>query len=580
MQRTKQLLNGNLLRQKAEDARFFSLVAAIIISFAVLIRLIQHDHFQAMVDSGLVLFLIAANRILKKDPTHYTLFSRLGLIGGFIDIVLLKLISGDVFGALFWSYSFVVFAFALRDRKEGWLWFALIAWAHLILYFNFTNSLFADFSDFLLFFGSLMLVAVTISWYESVKEKSLVFSYKLNSLLEQRVDERTRQLLDAKRKAEEASRAKSTFLATMSHEIRTPLNAINGFLTLLRQNETDPRKLEYLDIVDSSSKNLLQLLSNILDYTKMESDRFEPETTAFSPCALLGKVGRIYMPKATEKKVTLLVQCDLSLPKLCRGAPQHIRQILENLLSNAVKFTPANGTVVFRSYYRNDRLCFEVKDTGIGIDREMQEHVFDAFTQVDSRSVREYGGSGMGLAVSKKVAESLGGEILLESAPGLGATFTLSIPVEAEEAETAVADETDTPPLPEQANAHVLIVEDSQANQMFIELCLKKAGMTYKIANNGLEGVERFRQEDFDLVLMDENMPKMGGIEAMRKMREIEREKGMPHVPVIAVTANALKGDRERFLAAGMDDYISKPFSPEELVKHILLLLYRKKDLS
>ena len=366
--------------------------------------------------------------------------------------------------------------------------------------------------------------------------------------------------------AENASEQKSLFLANMSHEIRTPLNAITGFISLLSENETDPKKTKYLKVVKNSSDSLLQIISDILDISKIESGKLEIEPANFNPYDDLIAVAELFQVKAAEKGVVLKINYSHTIPKVLYADVLRIKQILSNLLSNAIKFTPDGSYVKCVVWYAKGRLNIIVKDYGVGISKEKQKFVFNSFYQIEG-TTKEYGGTGLGLAISCELTKMLEGELSLKSEEGKGSTFKLSIAMpivdEAQEELTSLPAE-DAP-----LRGHILLVEDYEANRMFVGIILSNAGITYETANNGVEAIEKFKNGRFDLILMDENMPELGGVGATKIILQIEKEREQPHTPIISLTANALKGDRERFLEAGMDDYISKPVEPNKLLNVI-----------
>lgn len=370
------------------------------------------------------------------------------------------------------------------------------------------------------------------------------------------------ELERTKRLAEEATRYKSQFLANMSHEIRTPLNAIIGFINLLSEGEDDEVKLKYLDIIKNASDSLLQIINDILDISKIESGKLEIEPFNFKPYRELMSIAELFQVKAAEKEITFTIDYGQRIPELLYGDALRIKQILTNLLSNAIKFTPEGGTVKCRMDYHDGTLSIEVEDQGIGISGEQQEKIFQPFMQADGSIVRKYGGTGLGLTISMQLSRLLGGQLSLQSQEGQGSIFTLQIPVPVGK-EVKSEEDDDLSSL----QGHILMVEDYEANRMFVGIILENAGLSYEIAKDGCEAVEKFKAGRFDLILMDENMPNMNGTEATKRILQLEREHDIPHTPVISLTANALKGDRERFLEAGFDDYLSKPIDPKKLLR-------------
>ncbi len=377
-------------------------------------------------------------------------------------------------------------------------------------------------------------------------------------------------------KAKHASKAKSDFLANMSHEIRTPLNAILGFIDLLKEKERDPEKLKYIRTVQSSSNTLLGIINDILDFSKIESNNLQIEKIDFNTYEELNTLADLFRAKASEKSVSLTVKMQKDMPKALVSDPLRIKQVIANLLSNAIKFTPRNGRVELAISYEAGYLTASVKDNGIGIPAEKQQDIFKAFSQAESSTTRKFGGTGLGLTISSKLVQMLGGELRLESQPGHGSRFYFSIPVE------VGTYKADSKPDEQQdlliKGRRILLVEDNKANQMFMSLILKKFGLIFDIANDGLEAIDRFRENYYDLILMDENMPNLNGIEATKRILEIEAKEARTHTPIIALTANALKGDRERFIAAGMDEYMTKPVNREKLHAMLAKFIAPKKE--
>jgi len=369
----------------------------------------------------------------------------------------------------------------------------------------------------------------------------------------------------SKQMAEQASQLKSQFLANMSHEIRTPLNAIMGFITLLNENETDEQKLKYLKIIKNASDSLLQIINDILDISKIESGKLVIEPYNFNPYKDLIEIAELFQAKAAEKNIVFNIKYNQSIPKILYGDLLRIKQIYSNLLSNAIKFTPEGSKVKSVVWYKDGYLNIIVKDYGIGISEEKQKTIFEPFTQADGSTARKYGGTGLGLTISLELAHLLGGKLTLKSTEGKGSTFHLSIPVPIGEEEKEESDTIDDLNL----DGHILIVEDYEANRMFVSIVLDNAGITYEMAHDGLEAIEKFKTGQYDLILMDENMPNMGGMEATKEILKMEKEQNLKHTPIISLTANALQGDKERFLAAGFDDYLTKPIEPDLLLKTI-----------
>ncbi len=393
--------------------------------------------------------------------------------------------------------------------------------------------------------------------------KSLMNQEKL-SQHQNKLEEMNNSLRIAKEAAEQASLQKSQFLANMSHEIRTPLNAISGFISLLSEKEQDKERMKYFEVIKSSMDLLLQVISDILDISKIESDKLVVEAINFCPYKDLIDIIELFQEKAAQKGIMFNIEYGKDIPECLFSDVYRIKQIISNLLSNAVKFTPEGASITCKVMFEEGTLIVVVADSGIGISAEKQKHVFEPFVQAEESTSRMYGGTGLGLAISSKLASLLGGRLMLESEEGKGSTFTLSIKM-------AIGDKTKKEVEEEIASkrhfhGHVLIVEDVKANRLFLGILLQKAGLTYDTAVDGLEAIERFKTQTYDLILMDENMPKLGGVAAAKEIMRIEREGDLKHVPIISLTANALKGDKEFFMNAGMDAYLSKPLDNEKLL--------------
>ena len=367
--------------------------------------------------------------------------------------------------------------------------------------------------------------------------------------------ENYKNLLLLEKKTEELKRAqevKSRFLANMSHEIRTPLNAILGFIQLLQKKELDEESKKYIDVIADSSQSLLSVLNDILDLSKIEAGKLNIEKIEFEPTKEFKNIIELFKVKADEKNIKLV--CSFNTPYYIKSDPVRIKQVLLNLLSNAIKFTPENKKIYVNIEIKENKLCISVKDEGIGIPKDKIDKIFEPFTQADDSTTRKFGGTGLGLSISSQIIKLLGGELKVKSQENKGSEFYVEIPIEIVDKKKQTKNIIEN----KEVSGKILIVEDNPANQMFLKVILDKLNLKHKTAYNGKEAVEIYQKENFDLILMDENMPIMNGIEATKKIRELEKETNK-HIPIIAVTANALTGDKERFLEAGFDDYIPKP---------------------
>lgn len=408
----------------------------------------------------------------------------------------------------------------------------------------------------------------TISPEQEIKDDDIL---RIGEVLTNTVKERKefeKQLEEARENAEQSLETRKLFLANISHEIRTPINAISGMSGILADTEISDTQKQYVNAIQSSSKSLMVIVNDILDMSKLESGKFSAEFIPFDIRSIVDPLYTSYLLRTDEKGIAFSIDYPEAMPKWVFGDPTRLGQILNNLISNAIKFTDKGKVslkITFEKKGKLNEFCFNVSDTGIGIDQEKLKTIFEFFSQEDNTITRRFGGTGLGLAISKSIAELLGGEIKVESEKNVGSTFKfcLSMPEAAEQEKSVSVVQSDL------TGKNVLIVEDNELNRFLAVTILKKWNANIHIAENGEEAVAAVKNKVIDVVLMDIQMPVMDGVAASIAIRNELNS----NVPIIALTANALESEKEKCWQAGMNEYITKPYNPAFLLEKIIFLI-------
>ncbi len=449
------------------------------------------------------------------------------------------------------NYSTEIITKKIEDIRKGLHWAGTIdvlgrQWSMLFSPSSFFTQKYKSWNSFIFLIIGFLITILLVLYLISLN--------KNKDVLEEEVRKRTHEL-------EIVSRAKSDFLANMSHEIRTPLNGIVGFIDMLYKKENNPQKQIKLQAIKESSSTLLGIINDILDFSKIEMNKLTIEKIPLSLKEIFIQTVELYFDIAKNKNIFINLTIDENVPSSILGDSTRIKQILSNLLSNAIKFAKEDTKVIVNLNYLQDsqEIFCEVIDEGVGIEVDKLDKVFKSFEQADSSTTRKYGGTGLGLSITKKLVKLMDGKINVESEINIGSKFYFTIPIvkSIEVNDIQINHDSDL-----ELSGKILIAEDNKTNQLLLSMLLDDLNLEYDIVDDGSKAVESIKNQKYNLILMDQNMPVLDGTDATKIIRNLDIQND---IPIIAVTANALKGDKEKFLEVGMNEYISKPIDALEL---------------
>jgi signal transduction histidine kinase/CheY-like chemotaxis protein len=555
------VIAGTVLKYRTDHPFFFWILCALVIVGTVM----------------RVTLVIRRKRIYDNHPR------------GFIRLAALCAISyagsaGMLYGGALWFYgfekwSFIFILICLVSIASGsiivftpnlhLLWLNIVLWlgpaftVGLLLRTQ-QGGLFAIVNFMLIVFLAAQGKSLHTMYWTMLKDKAM------ESIRAQELEFAKTTAEAAKMAAEAANRAKGQFLANMSHEIRTPMHGILGLAHLALTVETEQPAKDYIKMMSDCAEGLLNVINDILDFSKIEAGKLTLESIPFSLRQVVGDIREMVLLQTRMKGLDLECHIGENVPDQLVGDPTRLRQVLMNLMGNATKFTHSGSVKLWVAKAGLDAitarvgLVFRVSDTGIGLSEEQQKLLFQAFSQADASVTRRFGGTGLGLAICSQLVQMMGGNISVHSQLNAGSTFqftcSLGLGDVRQSAATGSVESAEA-----QASMYILVADDNSVNQMLAQRLLIRHGHRVKVVATGQAAIEAWQHEKFDLILMDDQMPGMDGVETVRRIRELERVQNRNRTSIVAVTASAMKGDRERFLAADMDGHLAKPFSPEEL---------------
>jgi len=461
-------------------------------------------------------------------------------------------------------------------KKELYLGTLIALILGLFLFFVIDFTLKQSILATLLIFALSFLILTLSQQFEEKKESAKsVDTEEKYKLLERKF----KAISEKADKLEHEKKTTEMFLASMSHEIRTPLNGIIGLSEVLDKTPLTEEQKEFVSIIRESSNNLRVIVNDILDVSKMNAGKMELENISFDLFTKIEASVGIFTPKIEEKGISLDLSIDPKIPRQVIGDPTRLSQVIINLVSNALKFTDQGGKIEVSADFilkEEGAVSYKisVSDSGIGMTQEQQEKIFDAYSQATVSTTRKSGGTGLGLTISSKIIKSMGGELKVESEEGEGATFFFVLTMDIAEipsVETVVKEEEKVEEKKNFDDLHILVAEDNPINQKLIKIVLENFGLNVTLTANGQEAYDARVSGTYDMVFMDIQMPIMGGVEATHEILKYEEKNGLAHIPIIALTANALAGDKEKYMAEGMDGYATKPLDVkvlETLITH------------